>query len=74
MVLTQLSHWSLTPALPRQARAGFLLNIIGVLVITLAINSWSYPIFHLHSFPTWADSNNTAGCLATQANATTPAP
>uniref|UniRef100_A0A452U6F7 Solute carrier family 13 member 2 n=1 Tax=Ursus maritimus TaxID=29073 RepID=A0A452U6F7_URSMA len=56
------------------ARAGFLLNVIGVLVITLAINSWSYPIFRLHSFPAWADSNNTAGCLAIQANATTPGP
>uniref|UniRef100_A0A452R8M8 Solute carrier family 13 member 2 n=1 Tax=Ursus americanus TaxID=9643 RepID=A0A452R8M8_URSAM len=56
------------------ARTGFLLNVIGVLVITLAINSWSYPIFRLHSFPAWADSNNTAGCLAIQANATTPGP
>ncbi|XP_073735466.1 solute carrier family 13 member 2 isoform X2 [Callorhinus ursinus] len=47
------------------ARTGFLLNIIGVLVITLAINSWSYPIFNLHTFPSWADTNNTANCLAT---------
>uniref|UniRef100_A0A452U6J2 Solute carrier family 13 member 2 n=1 Tax=Ursus maritimus TaxID=29073 RepID=A0A452U6J2_URSMA len=62
------------PILASLARAGFLLNVIGVLVITLAINSWSYPIFRLHSFPAWADSNNTAGCLAIQANATTPGP
>ncbi|XP_003416996.3 solute carrier family 13 member 2-like [Loxodonta africana] len=41
------------------ARAGFLLNIIGVLVITLAINSWSYAIFDLHTFPSWAHIDNT---------------
>lgn len=57
-----------------QARTGFLLNIIGVLIITLAINSWSYPIFNLHTFPSWADTNNTASCLAIQGNITTPSP
>ncbi|XP_030882091.1 solute carrier family 13 member 2 isoform X2 [Leptonychotes weddellii] len=51
------------------ARTGFLLNIIGVLVITLAINSWGYPIFNLHTFPSWAHTNNTANNLAT-----TPSP
>ncbi|KAM9320842.1 solute carrier family 13 member 2 [Gastrophryne carolinensis] len=38
------------------AKAGFLLNIIGVLVITLAINSWGYQMFNLGTFPTWANS------------------
>ncbi|XP_007530798.1 solute carrier family 13 member 2 isoform X1 [Erinaceus europaeus] len=47
------------------ARTGFLLNIIGVLVITLAINSWAYPIFQLHTFPGWADHNSTVQCLNT---------
>ncbi|XP_004605084.2 solute carrier family 13 member 2 [Sorex araneus] len=41
------------------ARTGFLLNILGVLVITLGINSWSYPIFKLYTFPDWAHSNTT---------------
>ncbi|XP_037665960.1 solute carrier family 13 member 2 isoform X2 [Choloepus didactylus] len=45
------------------AQAGFLLNVIGVLVITLAINSWGIPIFSLYSFPSWAISNTTAQCL-----------
>ncbi|XP_077021411.1 solute carrier family 13 member 2 [Tamandua tetradactyla] len=45
------------------ARTGFLLNILGVLVITLAINSWGITIFDLHSFPSWAHSNTTAHCL-----------
>nr|XP_012304803.1 solute carrier family 13 member 2 [Aotus nancymaae] len=57
------------------ARAGFLLNIIGVLVITLAINSWSFPIFNLYSFPSWAQSTNiTAHCLPSLANTTMPSP
>ncbi|KAL0597307.1 Solute carrier family 13 member 2 [Plecturocebus cupreus] len=57
------------------AQAGFLLNIIGVLVITLAINSWSIPIFNLHSFPSWAQSTNiTAHCLPSLANTTMPSP
>ncbi|XP_045692811.1 solute carrier family 13 member 2 [Phyllostomus hastatus] len=56
------------------ARAGFLLNILGVLVIMLAINSWSYPIFSLHTFPSWAHLNTTSQCLSGQANATMPGP
>ncbi|XP_008064902.1 solute carrier family 13 member 2 [Carlito syrichta] len=56
------------------ARAGFLLNIIGVLIITLAINSWSFPIFSLHTFPSWAQSNTTAHCLPSPGNPTTPSP
>ncbi|XP_069617340.1 solute carrier family 13 member 2 isoform X2 [Ranitomeya imitator] len=38
------------------AKAGFLLNILGVLVITMAINSWGYYMFDLGTFPTWANS------------------
>ncbi|XP_036124932.1 solute carrier family 13 member 2 [Molossus molossus] len=56
------------------ARTGFLLNILGVLVIMLAINSWSFPIFKLHTFPSWAYSKNTTHCMGSQANATTPSP
>ncbi|XP_003416995.1 solute carrier family 13 member 2-like isoform X1 [Loxodonta africana] len=54
------------------ARTGFVLNIIGVLVIMLAINSWGYPIFNLYTFPSWAHMDNiTAHC---QPNFTTPHP
>ncbi|XP_075052902.1 solute carrier family 13 member 2 [Mixophyes fleayi] len=38
------------------AKAGFMLNIIGVLVITLAINSWGFYMFDLGTFPSWANS------------------
>uniref|UniRef100_A0A3P8W7T5 Solute carrier family 13 member 5 n=1 Tax=Cynoglossus semilaevis TaxID=244447 RepID=A0A3P8W7T5_CYNSE len=38
------------------ARTGFVMNIIGILCITLAINSWGRAMFDLDSFPTWANS------------------
>ncbi|XP_010640626.1 solute carrier family 13 member 2 isoform X2 [Fukomys damarensis] len=55
------------------ARAGFLLNIIGVLVIMLAINSWGFPIFDLYTFPSWAQSNITQ-CFPSQPDPTTLSP
>ncbi|XP_054429178.1 solute carrier family 13 member 2 isoform X2 [Pteronotus mesoamericanus] len=55
------------------ARAGFLLNILGVLVIMLAINSWSYPIFDLGTFPAWAQTS-ASHCVVSQSNTTTPGP
>ncbi|KAM6242049.1 solute carrier family 13 member 2 [Porphyrio hochstetteri] len=42
------------------AKAGFMLNILGVLTITLAINTWASSIFQLHTFPSWA--NRTGSC------------
>ncbi|XP_063813465.1 solute carrier family 13 member 2-like [Pseudophryne corroboree] len=38
------------------AKAGFMLNILGILVITLAINSWGFYMFDLGTFPSWANS------------------
>ncbi|TRY98364.1 hypothetical protein DNTS_021790 [Danionella cerebrum] len=40
------------------AKTGIVMNIIGILSITLAINSWGRVIFRLDTFPTWA--NNTS--------------
>ncbi|XP_059187055.1 LOW QUALITY PROTEIN: Na(+)/citrate cotransporter [Centropristis striata] len=37
------------------ARTGIVMNIIGILCITLAINSWGRAMFELDSFPTWAN-------------------
>ncbi|XP_036380319.1 solute carrier family 13 member 2-like [Megalops cyprinoides] len=37
------------------AKAGFMLNIIGVLSINLAINTWGTAMFHLDKFPSWAN-------------------
>ncbi|XP_054022433.1 solute carrier family 13 member 2 isoform X2 [Dryobates pubescens] len=43
------------------AKAGFMLNILGVLTITLAINTWGSSLFDLQTFPSWA--NRTGTCL-----------
>ncbi|XP_071353156.1 Na(+)/citrate cotransporter [Trachinotus anak] len=37
------------------ARTGIVMNIIGILCITLAINSWGKAMFNLDSFPVWAN-------------------
>lgn len=41
------------------ARAGFMLNIIGVLIINLAINTWGTAMFNLSKFPPWANVTKT---------------
>ncbi|XP_022067341.1 solute carrier family 13 member 5 [Acanthochromis polyacanthus] len=38
------------------AKTGFVMNIIGILCITLAINSWGKAMFDLDTFPTWANA------------------
>ncbi|NWR79921.1 S13A2 protein, partial [Centropus unirufus] len=42
------------------AKAGFVLNILGVLTINLAINTWASSLFQLQTFPSWA--NRTGMC------------
>ncbi|XP_042713971.1 solute carrier family 13 member 2 isoform X2 [Chrysemys picta bellii] len=44
------------------AKAGSVLNILGVLTIMLAINTWGYPLFNLNKFPVWANSTSAASC------------
>ncbi|KAM9348133.1 solute carrier family 13 member 2-like [Symphorus nematophorus] len=36
-------------------RAGFMLNIIGILTINLGINTWGYVMFDMGQFPQWAN-------------------
>ncbi|XP_028274539.1 solute carrier family 13 member 5 [Parambassis ranga] len=38
------------------ARTGIVMNIIGILCITLAINSWGRAMFQLDYFPAWANT------------------
>ncbi|XP_057695931.1 Na(+)/citrate cotransporter [Corythoichthys intestinalis] len=38
------------------AKTGIVMNIIGIMCITLAINTWGRAMFHLDSFPTWANA------------------
>ncbi|XP_069040416.1 solute carrier family 13 member 2 isoform X2 [Lepisosteus oculatus] len=42
------------------AKAGAMLNVIGVLSINLALNTWGTAIFHLGTFPTWANMTDNA--------------
>ncbi|XP_028838681.1 solute carrier family 13 member 5a [Denticeps clupeoides] len=37
------------------AKTGFVMNIIGILCITLSINSWGRAMFDLNTFPVWAN-------------------
>ncbi|XP_053317893.1 solute carrier family 13 member 1 [Spea bombifrons] len=41
-------------------KAGLGINILGVLVVMLAISTWAIPMFNLQTFPSWATSNITA--------------
>ncbi|XP_032901748.1 solute carrier family 13 member 5-like isoform X2 [Amblyraja radiata] len=36
-------------------KAGFVLNLIGVVSVTVAINTWGRAMFHLDTFPAWAN-------------------
>lgn len=40
---------------PQQAKTGVVMNIIGIICITLAINTWGKAMFHLDTFPAWAN-------------------
>ncbi|XP_030631995.1 solute carrier family 13 member 5 isoform X2 [Chanos chanos] len=37
------------------AKTGIMMNIIGILCISLAINTWGRAMFHLDTFPSWAN-------------------
>ncbi|NXX87100.1 S13A2 protein, partial [Urocolius indicus] len=41
------------------AKTGFVLNILGVLTINLAMNTWGSSLFQLQNFPTWANKSGT---------------
>ncbi|KAG8590357.1 hypothetical protein GDO81_006733 [Engystomops pustulosus] len=46
------------PILASMVKTGIMMNIIGVLCSTIAINSWGRPMFHLDTFPTWANGTD----------------
>lgn len=39
-----------------QVKAGIVMNVIGVLCVTLAINTWGRPMFSLDTLPAWANT------------------
>uniref|UniRef100_A0A8C8FQE0 Solute carrier family 13 member 4 n=1 Tax=Oncorhynchus tshawytscha TaxID=74940 RepID=A0A8C8FQE0_ONCTS len=44
-------------------KAGFGVNLIGVLVVMLAIMTWGVPLFNLTQYPDWAIARNFTGSL-----------
>ncbi|XP_072326084.1 Na(+)/citrate cotransporter-like isoform X1 [Scyliorhinus torazame] len=40
------------------AKAGCLLNVIGVITVTIAINTWGHAMFDLSTFPEWANTTH----------------
>ncbi|XP_061638609.1 solute carrier family 13 member 2-like [Phyllopteryx taeniolatus] len=40
------------------AKAGFILNFLGVLTINIGINTWGVAMFDLNTFPSWANVTN----------------
>eukprot|EP00112_Aurelia_sp_Birch-Aquarium-sp1_P002650 Seg1297.1 transcript_id=Seg1297.1/GoldUCD/mRNA.D3Y31 product="hypothetical protein" protein_id=Seg1297.1/GoldUCD/D3Y31 len=44
-------------------KAGFGMNIIGILVVTLSINTYGRAYFHLNEYPKWAlDASSNVKC------------
>uniref|UniRef100_A0AAZ3QTK1 Solute carrier family 13 member 2 n=1 Tax=Oncorhynchus tshawytscha TaxID=74940 RepID=A0AAZ3QTK1_ONCTS len=43
------------PILASMAKAGFVLNIVGVITINVALNTWGAAMFNLNTFPDWAN-------------------
>ncbi|XP_045660718.1 solute carrier family 13 member 3 isoform X2 [Ursus americanus] len=43
------------PVLAELVRTGLLMNLLGVLLLSLAMNTWAQTIFQLGTFPDWAD-------------------
>lgn len=41
-----------------KAKAGLMLNIIGILCINLGINTWGMHMFDLDTFPSWINITN----------------
>lgn len=47
-----------TDCLFLQVKAGFMLNLIGILSVNLGINTWGYAMFDMDTFPQWANITN----------------
>lgn len=41
-----------------QVKTGFVMNILGILSVSLAMNTWGVAMFGLHSYPDWAHPLN----------------
>lgn len=37
-----------------QVKTGFVMNILGIMCVALAMNTWGLKMFNLHTYPDWA--------------------
>ncbi|XP_074066255.1 Na(+)/dicarboxylate cotransporter 3 isoform X2 [Macrotis lagotis] len=60
------------PVLAELVRTGLLMNLAGVLLLNLAMNTWAQSIFQLGTFPAWAEdhSSNVTTLLPDEYNTT----
>lgn len=56
LLLTQNDQRFLACAL--QVKAGLGVNVIGLVIVMVAINTWGVSLFHLDTFPAWAKVGN----------------
>ncbi|XP_042194581.1 solute carrier family 13 member 5-like isoform X2 [Callorhinchus milii] len=39
-------------------KAGFVMNLVGVVCVTLSVNTWGWMFFNMDQFPAWANTTN----------------
>lgn len=54
-----------------QAKTGVVMNILGIMAVSLAMNTWGVAMFDLGTYPEWAHPANTSA-LATDARLLVP--
>lgn len=57
-MFVKINKWIILFSFCLKAKAGFILNIIGILCINLGINTWGMALFNLGTFPSWANATN----------------
>ncbi|XP_030641527.1 Na(+)/dicarboxylate cotransporter 3 isoform X4 [Chanos chanos] len=46
-------------------KTGFVMNLLGIMCVSLAMNTWAMQMFELHTYPDWAHPLNTTSTQAT---------
>ncbi|XP_062854513.1 solute carrier family 13 member 3 [Trichomycterus rosablanca] len=51
-------------------KTGFMMNILGILCVSLAMNTWGKHMFSLHTYPDWAKPLNSTESISSAVNMT----
>ena len=57
-----------------QVKTGVVMNILGVLCVSLAMNTWGQVMFDLNTYPDWARPLNVSTVAHTLSTLSTPTP